>query len=57
MMSTRSRPSITRISRLNFTQPGASDSTSSDATSGPDSLTEILAGPAGWASFTLVPNT
>ena len=56
-MSTRSRPSMTRISRLSLTQPGASDSTSSDATSGPDSLTMIFAGPACWASFTRASNT
>ena len=51
-MSTRSSPSTTRISRLSLAQPGASDSTSSEATSGPDSLTVIFAGPDCCASFT-----
>ena len=57
MMSTRSSPSITRISRLNFAQPGASDSTSNEATSGPDSLTVTFAGPDCRAPFTSLPRT
>ena len=53
VMSTRSRPSTTRISRRSLRSRGPSDSISSEATSGPASLTATLAGPA-WKTLLFV---